>query len=63
MVIGLVVQKLIKFEKNISKICNTKYCVSLNSGTDALTLALAFIRCEKVMKLLLHQILLLHQLL
>ncbi len=29
-----------KFEKNISKICNTKYCVSLNSGTDALTMAL-----------------------
>ena len=29
-----------KFEKKISKICKTKYCVSLNSGTDALTLAL-----------------------
>ena len=29
-----------KFEKNIAKICNTKYCVALNSGTDALTLAL-----------------------
>jgi len=29
-----------KFEKNISKVCKTKYCVSLNSGTDALTLAL-----------------------
>ena len=29
-----------KFENNISKICKTKYCVSLNSGTDALTLAL-----------------------
>ena len=29
-----------KFERNISKICKTKYCVSLNSGTDALTLAL-----------------------
>ncbi len=28
------------FENNISKICKTKYCVSLNSGTDALTLAL-----------------------
>ena len=28
-----------KFEQNISKICKTKYCVSLNSGTDALTLA------------------------
>ena len=29
-----------KFEKKISKICKTKYCISLNSGTDALTLAL-----------------------
>tara|TARA_B000000475_G_C16003809_1_gene450012 strand:+ start:2923 stop:4047 length:1125 start_codon:yes stop_codon:yes gene_type:complete len=29
-----------KFENSISKICGTKYCVSLNSGTDALTLAL-----------------------
>ena len=28
------------FEKNISKFCGTDYCVSLNSGTDALTLAL-----------------------
>ncbi len=29
-----------KFEKKISKLCGTKYCISLNSGTDALTLAL-----------------------
>jgi dTDP-4-amino-4,6-dideoxygalactose transaminase len=29
-----------KFEKKISKICKTKYCISLNSGTDALVLAL-----------------------
>ena len=29
-----------KFEKNIAKLCNTKYAVSLNSGTDALTFAL-----------------------
>ncbi len=29
-----------KFENKISNICKTKYCVSLNSGTDALTLAL-----------------------
>lgn len=28
------------FEKKIAKICKAKYCVSLNSGTDALTLAL-----------------------
>ncbi len=35
------------FEKNISKICNTKYCVSLNSGTDALTLALHLLGVRK----------------
>ena len=29
-----------KFEKNISKICGSKYAVALNSGTDALTLGL-----------------------
>ena len=29
-----------KFEKNISKVCNTKYAVALNSGTDALTFGL-----------------------
>jgi dTDP-4-amino-4,6-dideoxygalactose transaminase len=28
------------FEKNMAKFCNTKYCVALNSGTDALVLAL-----------------------
>ena len=28
------------FEKKISKLCNTKYAASLNSGTDALTFAL-----------------------
>ena len=32
--------EVIKFEKNIAKICKTKYCVALNSGTDALTLSL-----------------------
>ena len=34
-------------EKNISKICETKYCVSLNSGTDALTLALKLLGIKK----------------
>ena len=29
-----------KFEKNIAKLCKTKYAVALNSGTDALTFAL-----------------------
>ena len=33
-------QEVKKFENSILKICGTKYCVSLNSGTDALTLAL-----------------------
>ena len=30
-----------KFEKNIAKYCKAKFAVALNSGTDALTLALA----------------------
>lgn len=29
-----------KFERSMKNICKTKYCVSLNSGTDALTLGL-----------------------
>ena len=29
-----------KFEKNISKYCQTKYCASFNSGTDALVCGL-----------------------
>ena len=33
-------QEILEFEKNISKLCKTKYAVALNSGTDALTLAL-----------------------
>lgn len=28
------------FEKNVAKFCDTKYCVALNSGTDALVMAL-----------------------
>lgn len=36
-----------KFENSISKLCKTKYCVSLNSGTDALTLALHLIGVRK----------------
>ena len=31
-----------KFEKKISKLCNVKYTVALNSGTDALTLGFIF---------------------
>ena len=36
-----------KFERSVSKICGTKYCVSLNSGTDALTLALHLLGVRK----------------
>tara|TARA_B100001769_G_C22070305_1_gene576057 strand:- start:214 stop:1320 length:1107 start_codon:yes stop_codon:yes gene_type:complete len=36
-----------KFEKKISKICNTKYAVGLNSGTDALTLGLHLLGVRK----------------
>ena len=36
-----------KFEKKISKLCNTKYCVALNSGTDALTLGLHMLGVRK----------------
>jgi dTDP-4-amino-4,6-dideoxygalactose transaminase len=33
-------QEVEKFEKNIARLCKVRYCNSLNSGTDALTLAL-----------------------
>ncbi len=36
-----------KFEKNIAKLCNTKYAGSLNSGTDALTLGLHLLGVRK----------------
>ena len=36
-----------KFEKKISEICKTSYCISLNSGTDALTLALHLLGVRK----------------
>ncbi|HIB05573.1 MAG TPA: aminotransferase class I/II-fold pyridoxal phosphate-dependent enzyme, partial [Candidatus Marinimicrobia bacterium] len=32
--------KVDKFEKNIAQLCQVKYAVALNSGTDALTLSL-----------------------
>ncbi len=35
------------FEKNISKVCGTKYAVGLNSGTDALTLGLILLGVRK----------------
>ncbi len=36
-----------RFEKNIAKYCKSKYAVALNSGTDALTLALAICGVRK----------------
>ena len=35
------------FEKKISEICKTKYCIALNSGTDALTFALHLLGVRK----------------
>lgn len=40
-------EEVSKFEKNISRICNTKYAVALNSGTDALTFALYCLGVKK----------------
>ena len=36
-----------KFERNIAKYCGTKYAVALNSGTDALTLAMHCLGIKK----------------
>tara|TARA_B100000886_G_scaffold166293_1_gene113605 strand:- start:11215 stop:12315 length:1101 start_codon:yes stop_codon:yes gene_type:complete len=36
-----------KFEEKISKLCKVKYCVALNSGTDALTLGLHLLGVRK----------------
>ncbi len=40
-------EEIEKFEKNISKVCNTKYAVALNSGTDALTMGLKLLGVKK----------------
>ena len=40
-------REIIKFEKNISDLCKTKYAIALNSGTDALTLGLILFRVKK----------------
>ena len=40
-------QEINKFEKNILKFINNKYCVGVNSGTDALTLGLHLIGIKK----------------
>ena len=39
--------QVVKFEKSISNYCDKKYCVSLNSGTDALTFALYCLGVKK----------------
>ena len=36
-----------KFEKKISKVCNTKYAVALNSGTDALVIGLKLLGVKR----------------
>ena len=40
-------EEIIKFEKNISDLCKTKYAIALNSGTDALTLGLILLGVKK----------------
>ena len=40
-------EEIIKFEKNLSKFCGTKYCVALNSGTDALICGLLSLGVKK----------------
>ena len=42
--------KVVNLEKNIAKYLNVKYVISLNSGTDALTLALHCLGLKKMMK-------------
>ena len=36
-----------KFENNVKKVCGTKFAVALNSGTDALTLALHMVGVKR----------------
>ena len=38
--VGVQGEEILKFEKKISSILKTKYTISVNSGTDAITLAL-----------------------
>ena len=40
-------KEVVNFEKNISRFCDTKYAVSFNSGTDALTIALILIGVKR----------------
>ena len=40
-------EEILLFEKRIAKLCKTKFAISLNSGTDALTLALYVLGIRK----------------
>ena len=40
-------EEIKKFEKNIAKLCNVKYAVALNSGTDALTIGMYLLGVKK----------------
>ena len=40
-------EEIITFENNIKKLCCTKYCCALNSGTDALVLSLMLVGVKK----------------
>ena len=42
--------EVIKFEKKISKLLNTKYVVSVNSCTDALLLGLFSLNLKKIQR-------------
>ena len=45
--VGVNCEEVVKFEKNVSKFLKIKHTVSLNSGTDALTLALHAVGVRK----------------
>tara|TARA_Y100001970_G_C14259157_1_gene878212 strand:+ start:13629 stop:14741 length:1113 start_codon:yes stop_codon:yes gene_type:complete len=40
-------EDILSFENKIKKLCNTKYCCALNSGTDALVLALKLVGVKR----------------
>ena len=54
--VGSMNKRIIKLEENISKICNTKYCTTLNSGTDALTMALFALGIKKGDEVMIQEI-------
>ena len=54
-------QNVQQFEKKVCKILKVKYCVAVNSGTDALLFALSQLNLKKTMKSLPHHTHMLHQ--